>query len=219
MAKFVHVLISLVMLRIISINATGDSSIALSNAASAAIPREVDRSHLLGVHLREEEYLSPMRGGAGGDKDVSTGNRLSMASPPTRLFIKPRFLFKIMALGTASFAIPALVAPELMHPVFTTGVYPKDNTFYVYMFAIRECYLASVFGMAACMPAKTLKSWQLWSIIVLTSHTIMNIFHSGWNPMLQVFVAWIHGILLVLNAISYQFAPVEDTDELHNEKT
>uniref|UniRef100_A0A7S2UTI5 Uncharacterized protein n=1 Tax=Attheya septentrionalis TaxID=420275 RepID=A0A7S2UTI5_9STRA len=208
MTKFVHVLISLVMLRIISVNATGDSSIALSNAASAAIPREVDRSHLLGVHLREE-YLSPMRG---GDKGVSTGNRLSMTSPPTRLFMQPRFLFKIQALGTASFGIPALVAPALMHPVFATGAYPKDNTFYVYMFAIRECYLASVFGMAAFMPAKTLKSWQLWSIIVLTSHTIMNIFHSGWNPMVQVFVTCIHAIILVLNAISYQFAPVEDTD-------
>jgi hypothetical protein len=199
------------MLWIISVNATSDSFVDLSNAASVAIHREVDRRNQLGVHLREE-YISPLREKAGGDKGVSTGHRLSMTSAANQLCIKPRFLFKIMALGTASFAIPALVAPELMHPVLATGAYPKENTFYVYMFAIRECYLASVFGMAAFMPAKTLKSWQLWSIIVLISHTIMNIFHSGWNPMIQVMIACTHGIILVLNAISYKFAPVEDTD-------
>lgn len=147
--------------------------------------------------------LPPVRGGG-----ETTDSKIEKASIP--LLLNPRFLFTFMTVGTASFAIPALLAPEFMHPVLVASGtdYPTGNTFYVYMFAIRECYLAATFGMAAFMPASTLKAWQLWSIIVLASHSIMNIFHSGWNSMLQPFIIGIHAIMLLLNILSYKFAAI-----------
>jgi hypothetical protein len=111
----------------------------------------------------QKEYLSPISRGGGKSTDSKKSS--------TPLLLNPRFLFKFMAgVGTASFAIPALIAPEFMHPLLVASGtdYPTDNTFYVYMmFALRECYLAaSTFGMAAFMSAASSHAQGLWGMIV-----------------------------------------------------
>ena len=119
------------------------------------------------------------------------------------LLLRPRFLFKFMAVGTATFGIPSLLFPKLMHPIFTSGSEYPSNTFYYYMFALRELYLASTFWLISTMPASTFPAWEVFTLFVLFSQTVMNIFHSGWNPMLQPVIIGTHGLFLVLLWIAY----------------
>jgi hypothetical protein len=205
---------SLVVLLLLSIGActatsNSDASSFLVPKARTAIPRGGDVSGKKSNYESSAESLTPISRGGG---TITKGSKKEGSSSTTPLLLNPRFLFKFMAVGTASFGIPALLAPKLMHPllVASSTEFPIDNTFYVYMFALRECYLASTFGMAAYMPSSTLKAWQLWGIIVLGTQSILNIFHSGWNKMLQPMIIGIHLFCLTLNVLSYKFAVVDD---------
>ena len=118
------------------------------------------------------------------------------------LFLRPRFLFQFLAIGTAAFGIPALLVPQFMHPIFTNTGSPLQETFYYYAFVLRELYLAVIFWLISKMPAETLRTtWLPFSQFVMLTHLLIDVFHSEWNPLLQKFMVVTRGTMLALLTI------------------
>lgn len=140
----------------------------------------------------ESSIVGPLPWG-GADKDAM--------ARPAPLWIRPRFLFKFMAIGTAGFGIPYLLFPKLVHPILVNSGYP-ENTFYVCMFALRELWVATAFRLISGVPSSNMRTWQIFSLCLLGSQTIMNIFHTGWNPLFQPPIILIHLSFFILHLIS-----------------
>mmetsp|Transcript_126620 Transcript_126620/g.188944 ORF Transcript_126620/g.188944 Transcript_126620/m.188944 type:complete len:197 (-) Transcript_126620:123-713(-) len=171
--------------------------LSVMNEGVSAIKPWPTSSHLVdtknGAAFPTEDVFQ-IKGGAEAMKTSS--------NKPAPFFLRPRFLFKFQAIGTASFGIPALLFPKLMHPIFATGDFPS-NTFYYWMFALRELFLATLMGMASTLPASEIPNWQLFNIAILVLHSVLNIFHGGWNPLLQPVIIGAHAMFLLLCTISY----------------
>ena len=94
-------------------------------------------------------------------------------NPLPFLLLRPRFLFRFLAIGTAAFGIPALLVPQFMHPIFTKATTGSSlqETFYYYAFVLRELYLAVTFWLISRMPAETIRTtWLPFSQFVMMTH-------------------------------------------------
>ena len=185
------------------------SFLNMKNQRKGIISKSKNQYHQMSTKTNHPDLLldgSIPRGGA-----VKKSKNNSMSKHPA--ILNPKLIFTFMGIGTASFGIPSIIVPEFTHNLLSVGdfpgTFPASDSFYYYMFAVREVYLATTFLIIGSMinlndnnSIKMAKTWQKFALFILATQMIINIFHNGWNPNFQPFIIIAHTIPLIWNLLS-----------------